>query len=358
MTDAPDPRTDAPADATSGEDRRRIVVTGAAGTLGSALLGGLAATVPTVEVVAVDRRSVVGPATECHRLDVLVDDLAPVFAGADAVVHLAGTPDVASDDAEGKAAVAGTRRVLAAAGAAGVPLVVRPSATAVYGAWANNPAAITEDATLRPNPGDAAAAADAECERLLAAWARAEPGRAVTRLRFAPVVGGASVSARAEAALGRAPVSVRGAAPVAQVLHVADAAAALVAAARGRLPGVWNVASDGVLDPGRGERGPHVPGCSESAAARALDACWSSGRFGAPGSLVPALVHPLIVDTARIRAVGIVPTRTAAEAAAAAGAPVGRFAATARAAVAVLGAEAGRLRRRGGDRVPSRPIGA
>ena len=63
-----------------------------------------------------------GPAAEHHILDVLRDDLVPVFAGADAVVHLAGSPDLGPDDPTGRAVVAGTRRVLEAADAAGVPL--------------------------------------------------------------------------------------------------------------------------------------------------------------------------------------------------------------------------------------------
>ena len=49
--------------------------------------------------------------------------------------------------------VDGTRRVLDAAADAGVRKIVRPSSTAVYGAWANNPVPLTEDAPLRPSPG-------------------------------------------------------------------------------------------------------------------------------------------------------------------------------------------------------------
>ena len=49
--------------------------------------------------------------------------------------------------------VDGTRRVLDAASRAGVRKVVRPSSAAVYGAWANNPVPLTEDAPLRPSPG-------------------------------------------------------------------------------------------------------------------------------------------------------------------------------------------------------------
>jgi hypothetical protein len=141
------------------------------------------------------------------------------------------------------------------------------------------------------------------------------------------------------------------------VLHIEDATAALAAAVFGALPGVWNVAADGVLDPARRERGPRVPGLSEAAAARAIDACWSSGRFAAAGSVVPYLVHPFVVDTTRIRTAGVVPEFSADAAAAGAGAGPGRFVAAARAAAGVLGAEASRIGRRARGATLSRPIG-
>ena len=51
--------------------------------------------------------------------------------------------------------------------AAGVKKIVRPSSSAIYGAWANNPVPLTEDAPLRPSPSYLPAIVDAECERLL-----------------------------------------------------------------------------------------------------------------------------------------------------------------------------------------------
>ena len=64
--------------------------------------------------------------------------------------------------------------------------IVRPSSTAVYGAWANNPVPITEDTPLRPSPAYLPAIVDGECERLLAEWAADGTGRIATRLRIAP----------------------------------------------------------------------------------------------------------------------------------------------------------------------------
>ena len=85
--------------------------------------------------------------------------------------------------------VEGTRRVLDAAAAVGITKVVRVSSATVYGAWANNPVPLTEDAALRPNPGFSPAVQAAEVERLLAEWRGDHPGVVVTTLRTAPVLG-------------------------------------------------------------------------------------------------------------------------------------------------------------------------
>ena len=58
----------------------------------------------------------------------------------------------------------------------GVDHVVVLSSATVYGAWANNPVPLTEDAALRPNPGVPFAAERAEIERLTAEWRDAHPG--------------------------------------------------------------------------------------------------------------------------------------------------------------------------------------
>ena len=101
-------------------------------------------------------------------------DLAPYLRDVSVIVHLAAAigplPD---DELFTRVNVDGTRRVLDAATVDRCEEVVRPSSTAVYGAWANNPVPITEDAPLRPSPGYLPAIVDGECERLLAQWAGA-----------------------------------------------------------------------------------------------------------------------------------------------------------------------------------------
>src|SRR5690625_3652480 len=77
-------------------------------------------------------------------------ELDAALKGADVLAHLLastpGTPTGATTD------VSTTRRVLEAATRAGVDHVVLVSDATVYGAWANNPVPLTDDAVVRPNP--------------------------------------------------------------------------------------------------------------------------------------------------------------------------------------------------------------
>ena len=90
----------------------------------------------------------------------------------------------------------------------GVRTVVRVSSATVYGAWADNPVPLTEDAPLRPNDFSPAVQG-AEVERLLSEWRAARPDVVVTTLRSAMVVGPGAERLPARVYLGRPPVRVR-----------------------------------------------------------------------------------------------------------------------------------------------------
>ena len=106
-------------------DRRKIVITGAAGLIGYVLREPLAA---RHEVVALDRRRFAGgrrvPLANLHRL-------VRSFAGADTVVHLAADPRWgATWRSVARNNIAGTRNVLEAARRSGVRRVVFASSNA------------------------------------------------------------------------------------------------------------------------------------------------------------------------------------------------------------------------------------
>jgi UDP-glucose 4-epimerase len=113
----------------------RIVVTGATGNVGTSVVRALAADPAVEEIVGVARRVPrwSPPRTRWERTDVVTSPLEPVFAGADAVIHLAWLIQPSRDEATLRAVnVDGSRRVFEAAARAGVPRLVHASSIGVY----------------------------------------------------------------------------------------------------------------------------------------------------------------------------------------------------------------------------------
>jgi UDP-glucose 4-epimerase len=113
----------------------RVVVTGATGNVGSTLVAALAAESAVREIVGVARRPPGDgfPVTHFVQADIAHHDLARAFAGADAVVHLAWEIQPSRHRERLWATnVLGTKRVLEAAGAAGVTRFVAASSIGVY----------------------------------------------------------------------------------------------------------------------------------------------------------------------------------------------------------------------------------
>jgi nucleoside-diphosphate-sugar epimerase len=112
----------------------RVVVTGATGNVGTALLGALAREDEVTSVVGIARRlpKTHFPKTEWARADVAETPLEPLFDGADCVVHLAWLIQPSHDRrVTWRANVLGSRRVFEAA-AATVPALVYASSVGAY----------------------------------------------------------------------------------------------------------------------------------------------------------------------------------------------------------------------------------
>jgi UDP-glucose 4-epimerase len=113
----------------------RVVVIGATGNVGTALLRALADEDRVTEIVGVARRlpKSAAPKTVWAQADVSRDDLEPLLRGADCVVHLAWLIQPSRDESTTYATnVRGSARVFAAAGAAGVPALVYASSIGAY----------------------------------------------------------------------------------------------------------------------------------------------------------------------------------------------------------------------------------
>lgn len=299
----------------SGPGAQVVVVTGAASLLGRRVCA-LAAADPAVSrVVAIDRRPLPArPGTEDHQVDLAVDDLKPLFEGATTVVHLAQCtgPEPTAAAADGDLA----RRVLEAAGDVGVVHCVLLSSATAYGAWANNPVPLTEEAPLRPNPGVAVAAEKAEVERLAAEWRDAHPGATVTLLRPAVTVSPDGNGWLARALAGAASLPVAAEEPPSQFLDLDDLATAVDLARRRRLDGPRNVAPDGWIS---GETVRALAGVPrvrlpERLALRLAGLRWRWRLAPTPPAMLPLTAHPWVVANDRLRSEGWDPQATNEEA--------------------------------------------
>jgi nucleoside-diphosphate-sugar epimerase len=116
---------------------RRVVVIGATGNVGTALVRSLMSDATVEDVLCVARRPeglvAEDPRIRTARADVTSSDLRPLLDGADAVIHLAWALQPAHDrDALHRTNVVGTERVLMAASDAQVGRVVVASSVGTY----------------------------------------------------------------------------------------------------------------------------------------------------------------------------------------------------------------------------------
>jgi UDP-glucose 4-epimerase len=236
-----------------------VLVTGVSRFLGGHLAARLAANPAVERVLGVDtvppprdllRR--MGRA-EFVRADIRNPLIAKVVAGAgvDTVVHAALSANPGSSG--GRAVmkemnVIGTMQLLAACQKAPtVRRIVLKSSTAVYGSSSRDPALFDEAMTPKDLPSGGYAKDTVEIEGYLRGFGRRRPDVSVTVLRFANFIG-----PRIDTVLTRyfaLPLvpTVLGYDARVQLLHEEDALAVLERAACEELPGVFNVAADGVM---------------------------------------------------------------------------------------------------------------
>jgi len=227
----------------------RIALTGTASFLGGRLLRRLAETKGAKRLLVVDvaappaalevrHRSVdlTEPAADQRLLDVFREE------EVESVLHFAFYTSPRRDAAHAHELESiGTLAVLAAAAAAGVGRVVMRSLTAVYGARGQNPAFLTEDRPLQPDPALGWVRDKLEAEQHAASFARRYPDLRITVLRFAPLVG-PRVHTFYTRILDRRVVPVlMGYDPLVQMLHPDDALSAAEAAVDRPVAGALNV---------------------------------------------------------------------------------------------------------------------
>lgn len=220
----------------------RILITGAGGNVGRALLAGLAGH----EVLATD----VAPGYA--RLDVTGDDADRVIGSfrPDVVVHLASIvtpPRSSTRDFEWRVDVQGSRNVLNACLAHGVRRLVVTSSGAAYGYHADNPVPLRETDPVRGNVEFAYSDHKRQVEEMLAEARVRHPTLEQVVLRVGTVLG-EGVDNQITA-LFRRPrlLKVAGSGSPFVFIWTEDLARILIRAATDGPAGIFNVAGDGAL---------------------------------------------------------------------------------------------------------------
>ena len=301
----------------------RIVVTGAAGAVGSRVVRQLHRSGPRVDLIAVDKAEMpnLPDSVSVQQIDLETADLSSVFSDADTVVHLATAVrawSVDSVEAERESTI--FCRLLDALNTAGVVHLVMMSSAMVYGARIENPVPLTEDVPAHPNTDFEWVVQRYQLEKLAREWTAelpSKPKRAVTVLRPTAVVAENRLDHLAKTLMAaRTRVAADGDPPV-QYLHVDDLAAAVVAVVQARYDGAVNVAPDGWIPP---DELADLEGLKPrlrvpAPVAEFVSALrWRWGAAPTPPGVVPYTVHPWVVANDRLRELGWTPSYSNQEA--------------------------------------------
>jgi UDP-glucose 4-epimerase len=236
---------------------RSVLITGAAGYLGSQLLAALAADEAAVRrIVAVDVREIPAhrrlPGVEYCRADVRSAELAELFKSnaPQIVVHLASivTPGKDSNrEFEYSVDVLGTENVLKACLAAGVEKIIVTSSGAAYGYYPDNPAWIAEDWPVRGNEAFAYAHHKRLVEEMLARWRTEHPELKQVVLRIGTILGATVHNQITDLFEKPRLIAIRGSDSPFVFIWDQDVAGSILHAIATDKTGIYNVAGDGAL---------------------------------------------------------------------------------------------------------------
>ncbi|MFG3042214.1 NAD-dependent epimerase/dehydratase family protein [Streptomyces sp. NPDC048330] len=311
----------------------KVVVTGATGNAGTSVVHALAADPAVTEVVGLARRTpdltVRGVRWEVADIDPGGADLDRLFAGADAVVHLAWKFQPTHDPVETwRTNVLGGMRVFDACARAGTHVLVHASSIGAYSPGPSDGRPVDESWPTHGWPGAAYTREKAYLERYLDGYQLTHPDMRVVRMRPGFLFKATSASEQSRIFAGPLLPGrlVRpGLLPVLpaisglrfQALHTDDAADAYRRAVLRTVRGPFNLVADPVLDTAAVARlldARTVP-LPAAAARAALAAAWQLHLAPAAPGLLDAVLRLPLLDAGRAREeLGWVPARTASEA--------------------------------------------
>lgn len=294
----------------------RVVVTGATGNVGTSVVEALAADEEVSEIVGVARRPPAwkAPKTRWEQADVARDALAPVFAGADAVIHLAWIfQPTHRPELTWQNNVLGSIRVFDAVAAASVPVLVHASSVGAYSPGASDDP-VDETWPTHAVPTAGYGREKSYVERVLDSFEQWHPEVRVVRMRPGFIF-------KRSAATGQRRLFAGPFLPNAlvrpdlipvipdlpglrfQALHSSDAAEAYRLAVQRDVRGPVNIAADPLVDAASlgdllGARPVRMPAI---AARAALDVLWRLRLVPASPQLLDLFLSLPVMDTTRAR---------------------------------------------------------
>jgi nucleoside-diphosphate-sugar epimerase len=313
----------------------RVVVTGATGNVGTSVVRALADDPQIDTVLGLARRTPEWevPKTEWVAADLAEDEsttrLTDLFAGADAVIHLAWRFQPTHDPVvTWQTNVLGALRVFEAVASAGVPALVHASSIGAYSPGPKESPGVDESWPTHGWPDAAYCREKAYLERVLDTFEHKHPMIRVVRMRPGFLFKEGAASEQRRIFGGRflpGPLLRPDLLPVVpgleglriQVLHTDDAAEAYRLAVLRDVRGAFNLAAEPVIDAQvlgelLGARVVSVPG---RAVRTALAAAWGLHLAPASPYLFDAVLRLPLLDAARARQeLGWQPQRTSTEA--------------------------------------------
>jgi UDP-glucose 4-epimerase len=231
----------------------RVAVTGCTSDFGAVILPRLFDDPEVEEVVGIDLRDprVAHPKLRFQREDVRSPRIQELLEGCEAVVHLAFVvAEIHDKELTHDINLNGSRNVIEASAAAGAGRLVIASSVSAYGAHADHPDPVTEDAFPRGNPDGYYFYDKAEVEHFVEWWLRRNPdsGLEIALLRPCVICGPHFSNPLIEVLTSRTTIMPRGELGF-QLLHEDDLAEAFHLAVKGGLAGPFNVAADERIGP-------------------------------------------------------------------------------------------------------------
>ena len=231
---------------------KRIAITGGAGYIGTRMIGRLEGEPAVERILAIDIRplpKMYSSKVVYRRLDVtmpLVDALRE--HDIDVLLHLAFILEPGHDRAAiRRVNLFGLSNTLDASVRAGVEHLLYFGSTTVYGAHADNPPVLTEESPMRPVTGFQYGEDKAESEIFIGDFIQRHPEITLTILRGCPVMGPNADNFISRAFSKPVLIGIRGYDPPLQLLHEKDLENIMARCILERIPGLYNVAGNGVL---------------------------------------------------------------------------------------------------------------